>query len=70
MTEVWFASFNKCGGWSIQKTTQDTFDWLMSLDPCDRGYFRVYKLRPGRNLHEAKSRLHWVMRFRYNVLPI
>lgn len=70
MTKVWFAAFSKNGTWRVEETTQVAFDWARSLDPNDRGYFRIYKLRTGRDSYEAIYRLFRVMRDRYGVEPL
>lgn len=67
---ILFAAFSKCGSWRIEETSQSAFDWVKTLDPDDRGYFRIYQLRYDRDPYAAKYRLFRVMRDRYGIEPI
>lgn len=67
---VLFAAFGTKGGWRVEETSKKAFDWVKSLDPSDRGYYRIYRLRYDRDPYAAKYRLFRVMRDRYGIEPV
>lgn len=70
-SRVQFAAFSRNGSWRLEDTSGRAFMWVKSLPESDhRGYYRIYRLRPDRDLYETKYRLFYVMRNRYGVEPV